>query len=47
MEKLTRYLLVPLTKSDKSRWLVRGGYTQSNPQRLVEDLRNKSCRLMP
>ncbi len=39
MEKLTHYLLVPLSTSDKSRWLARGGYTSANPHRLAEDLR--------
>lgn len=41
MEKLTRYLLVPRTESDKSKWLTRGGYTLENPQHLADDLRTQ------
>lgn len=44
MEKLTHYLLVPRSRSDKSRWLARGGYTSENPQRLADDLR---AQLLP
>lgn len=40
-EKLTRYLLVPLARSDKSHWLARGGYTAANPERLLDDLREQ------
>jgi len=39
--KITDYLLVPLAKSDKSRWLARGGYTEANPDRLLDDLRRQ------
>jgi len=45
MEKLTRYLLVPLAKSDKSHWLARGGYTAANPERLIDDLRTQILTL--
>jgi len=41
MKKLTHYLLVPRSKSDKSGWLERGGYTQDNPQRLADDIRSQ------
>jgi len=41
MEKLTRYLLVPLAKAGKSHWLARGGYTAANPARLMDDLRSQ------
>ena len=39
--KVTDYLLVPLTESDKSGWLTRGGYTTKNPQRLIDDIRSQ------
>ena len=39
--KVTHYLLLPLAKSDKSRWLARGGYTEANPDRLLDDLRRQ------
>lgn len=41
MEKLTGYLLLPLAKSDKSRWLARSGYATANPERLLDDLREQ------
>jgi len=31
MGKLTRYLLVPLARGDKSAFLARAGYTADNP----------------
>ncbi len=45
MRKLTHYLLVPQAESDKSAWLARGGYTQSNPQRLIDDIRSQLLTL--
>ena len=38
-EKLTKYLLVPLPKDDKSKFLQRAGYTLENWQQLEQDLR--------
>lgn len=40
-EKLTQYLLVPLPKDDKSKYLARAGYTLSNWQRLRQDLKSQ------
>lgn len=40
-EKITRYLLVPLARGDKSAFLARGGYTLENPQQLLDDLRTQ------
>lgn len=37
-EKLTKYLLVPLPKDDKSKFLARAGYTLDNWQQLQQDL---------
>lgn len=34
-EKLTRYLLVPRLKDDKSKFLAQAGFTQANPDELV------------
>jgi hypothetical protein len=39
VEKITRYLLVPLSRGDKSAFLSRAGYTQENPVQLLDDLR--------
>jgi hypothetical protein len=39
MEKLTRYLLVPLARGDKSAFLARAGYSADNPDCLRQDLR--------
>ncbi|MEQ8752177.1 MAG: hypothetical protein RID09_01505 [Coleofasciculus sp. G1-WW12-02] len=38
-EKLTKYLLVPLPKDDKSQFLAKAGYTLANWQQLEQDLR--------
>lgn len=38
-EKLTRYLLVPLSKSDKSRYLVRAGFKLAEPDVLENAIR--------
>ena len=40
-EKITRYLLVPLARGDKSAFLSRAGYTQENPLQLLDDLRTQ------
>jgi hypothetical protein len=34
-EKLTRYLLVPRLKDDKSKYLAQAGFTQANPEDLL------------
>jgi hypothetical protein len=39
-EKLTKYLLVPRKRNDKSKWLAQGGYILDNWQVLETDLRN-------
>jgi hypothetical protein len=41
LEKLTRYLLVPQKRSDKSAFLLRGGYSKENPEQLRDDLRSQ------
>ena len=41
VEKLTHYLLVPLARADKSRFLKMAGYTADNPGCLLEDLRSQ------
>jgi hypothetical protein len=38
-EKLTRYLLIPLAKDDKSQFLAQSGYGLGNWQQLEQDLR--------
>ena len=40
-EKLTKYLLVPLPKDDKSKFLQQAGYTLDNWQQLEVDLRSQ------
>jgi len=39
MDKLTRYLLVPKARGDKSAFLARAGYTLENGDQLQQDLR--------
>lgn len=39
--KLTQYLLVPLPKDDKSKFLAQAGYTLDNWQQLEQDLRTQ------
>ncbi len=34
-EKLTRYLLIPRLKDDKSKYLAQAGFTQANPEDLL------------
>jgi len=41
VEKITRYLLVPLARGDKSAFLSRAGYISDNPQQLLDDLRSQ------
>lgn len=38
-EKLTRYLLVPRTKDDKSKFLAQAGFTQENPNDLLSAIK--------
>lgn len=38
-EKLTRYLLVPRLKDDKSKYLAQAGFTQANPEDLLNAIR--------
>jgi uncharacterized protein DUF6883 len=39
LEKLTRYLLIPQTRGDKSDYLARAGYSLDNDAVLLRDLR--------
>ena len=38
-EKLTRYLLVPRARNDKSKYLARAGFTLENPEALLKAIR--------
>ena len=40
-EKITRYLLVPLARGDKSAFLARAGYFLENSRQLLNDLQNQ------
>jgi len=40
-DKLTRYLLVPQARGDKSAFLVGAGYTINNADQLLRDLREQ------
>ena len=40
-DKLTRYLLVPQVRGDKSAFLARAGYSLSNADLLLRDLRSQ------
>jgi hypothetical protein len=40
-EKITRYLLVPLARGDKSAFLPHAGYSQENPRQLLHDLQSQ------
>ncbi|MEO1094312.1 MAG: DUF6883 domain-containing protein [Cyanobacteria bacterium J06638_28] len=40
-EKLTQYLLIPLPKDDKSKFLQRAGYLRANWHQLERDLRSQ------
>jgi hypothetical protein len=37
--KITRYLLVPKASGDKSKYLARGGFNQTNPAALETEIR--------
>ncbi len=39
--KLTRYLLIHLSKDDKSKFLAKAGYTLDNWQELAEDIKSQ------
>jgi len=41
MDKLTRYLLVPQARGDKSAFLAGAGYTRDNAEQLLRDLRSQ------
>ena len=41
MDKLTRYLLVPQARADKSAFLAGAGYTKDNAELLLRDLRSQ------
>ncbi len=43
LEKLTRYLLVPRTRDDKSRFLSQAGFNESNPQTLLQAMRDHAA----
>ncbi len=38
-DKITRYLLVPRIKDDKSKFLAQAGFTQENPEELLIAIR--------
>lgn len=40
-EKLTRYLLLPHARGDKSAFLAQAGYVLENADQLLTDLRNQ------
>jgi hypothetical protein len=44
-EKLTRYLLLPHTRGDKSAFLAQGGYGLGNADQLLMDLRSQMLPL--
>ena len=39
LPKLLQYLLVPLARADKSKFLAQAGYTAAHADKLLEDLR--------
>ena len=41
LPKLLQYLLVPLARADKSKFLARAGYTTENPLALIADIRSQ------
>jgi hypothetical protein len=41
MPKLMQYLLVPMARGDKSKFLARAGYTSGNPLALIADIRSQ------
>jgi hypothetical protein len=44
IEKLTRYLLVAKVRNDKSKYLAQAGFTQENPEALLEAIRSLTGR---
>jgi hypothetical protein len=45
LPKLLNYLLVPLARADKSKFLARAGYSTENAQRLMADIRTQILSL--
>jgi hypothetical protein len=45
LPKLLQYLLVSLTRADKSKFLARAGYTIENAPQLIQDLRTQILSL--
>jgi hypothetical protein len=41
LEKMRDYLLKPLETGDKSKYLISGGYSRSDPERLSRDIREQ------
>lgn len=41
LAKLTQYLLVPLPRGDKSKFLARANYTSANAKDLIADIRSQ------
>jgi hypothetical protein len=41
LPKLEKYLLVPLARADKSKFLARAGYSTGNAQQLMADIRSQ------
>jgi hypothetical protein len=41
LSKLTQYLLVPLARADKSKFLAQAGYTLENATRLMQDIQSQ------
>jgi hypothetical protein len=41
LPKLLQYLLVPLARADKSKFLARAGYTTENASQLIADIRSQ------
>jgi hypothetical protein len=41
LPKLLQYLLVPLARADKSKFLARAGYLTQNAQQLIADIRSQ------
>ncbi|MGD9855745.1 MAG: DUF6883 domain-containing protein [Planctomycetaceae bacterium] len=43
MEKLTRYLLVPRLRDDKSKFLAQAGFDQTNPDLLLQAIQGHAA----
>lgn len=41
LPKVLQYLLVPLARADKSKFLARAGYTTGNAQQLIADIHSQ------